>query len=152
MSALCRGSALRSWTRPRLPGATRVISTDRARKDGSVRPKFWYGTGRTCHWMSGAGSAGSVRVNPPASATLVASGPAWVSCHRARLRGPACSHSPRVRGVLHMAGTTGWSDRFAPDAGAVGHHRDVVLAQVVGRTDAGQHQQLRAADGARRPG
>src|SRR6185437_13443048 len=32
-------------------------------------------------------------------------------------------------------------------AGAVGHHRDVVLAQVVGGPDAGQHQQLRAADG-----
>ena len=35
-------------------------------------------------------------------------------------------------------------------AGAVGEHRDVVLAQVRGRADTGQHQQLRAADGASR--
>src|ERR1022692_3156682 len=107
MAGLCLGSELRSRIRPRLPTATRVISRDSARIDGSARPKFWYGVGSTYHWRSGAGSDGSVRLKPPASAIFVVSGPECVIRQRARFFGPAFSHSPVVFGVCHIAVTMG---------------------------------------------
>ena len=72
-----------------------------------MSPLSRYGTGSACHWMSGAGSPGSLRPKPPDSATVMVSGPECRSCHRARFLGPACSHSPRDFGVRHMAVTTG---------------------------------------------
>ena len=117
MSGLCRGSALASRTWPRLPTATSAMSSDSARIAGSVRPPFWYGAGSACHWMSGAGSALSERLNPPDSAMFVVIGPECISCQRARFARPACSHSPRDFGVCHIAVTAGWSDRFAPTPG-----------------------------------
>ena len=65
------------------------------------------GTGSTCHWMSGAGSAESVRRKPPASAIFVVIGPVCVICQRARFRGPASSHRLLLFGALHIAVTTG---------------------------------------------
>ena len=59
---------------------------------------------------------------------------------------------PRQLGqALHAGrGPQGGDDRMVGQVGtdtrAVHHHPDVVLAQVVGRADAGQHQQLRAVD------
>ena len=80
---------------------------DTARMAGSARPCRWYGAGSTCHCRSGAGSEGMVRVNPPASAMLEVSGPECRYRQRARLTGPACSHSPVSFGVCHIAVTIG---------------------------------------------
>ena len=75
MAGLCRGSVLRSRTDPRLATVSTVTRMEIARMAGSPRPLRWNGTGSTCHCRSGAGSDGSVRVKPPASATLEVSGP-----------------------------------------------------------------------------
>ena len=43
-----------------------------------------------------------------------------------------------------MIGTSGWSIRFSPTPGRSAMHGDAVLAQLVGRADAGQHEELAA--------
>ena len=48
--------------------------------------------------------------------------------------------------VCQISGTTGWSWRFSPTPARSTAHVDAELAQVVGRADAGEHQQLRGVD------
>ncbi len=81
---------------------------------------------------------------------LEVSGPLWVSRQRANPALPDDSHGPLSDGVDQITGTDGWSMRLAPTDGQVGDHVDALLAQVVGRADAGEHQQLGRADRARR--
>ena len=107
MAGRCLGSALRSLIRPRLATSTRPTSTVIARRAGSARPWFWYGAGSTCNCRSGAGSPGSEWAKPPDSATLLVSGPRWVSCQRSWLVLLAFSHRPRILGVDQMTGSTG---------------------------------------------
>ena len=73
-----------------------------------------YGAGSTCSCRSGAGSPGSEWAKPPDSATLLVSGPRWVSFQRSWLTLLAFSHRPRTLGVDQMTGSTGWSLRFWP--------------------------------------
>ena len=58
MAGLCRGSALRSRIRPRLPTYTSVTSSERARLARVGEAAAESGMGSTCHCMSGAGSEG----------------------------------------------------------------------------------------------
>ena len=147
MAGLWRGSPLRSRTTPRLATATRVMSMEMARMDGSASPCRWNGTGSTCHCRSGAASEGMVRVNPPASAMLDVSGPECRYLQRPSWDGPACSQRPVARGVCHMAVTTGWSERLAPTPGLSATTRIPCSISCSAGPDAGQQQQVRAADG-----
>ena len=59
---------------------------------------------------------------------------------------PPFSHRPRTRGVDQMTGSTGWSLRFTPTPRLSATTSMPMLDQVLGRADAGQHQQLGAVD------
>ena len=107
-----------------------AIST-RQRPDRPGRPGRRCGTAPAARATGCPGRAAwrSLRLNPPASARLVVSGPECIICQRARFRGPAFSHRPgRLRGVPHAPCTTGWSDRFVAHARAVGDDRRCRLA------------------------
>ena len=122
------------------------MSSENARVAGSVSPPFSYGAGTACHWMSGAGSPESVRLKPPDSATFVVIGPECISCHRARFLGPGLlPERAGLRGVPHR-GDHRVVARVRPATGAVHQGQDAVLAQMISQADAGQHEQLRAAD------
>src|SRR5262245_63340956 len=84
---------------------------------GSARPWLRNGVGSACHCRSGADSEGRVRLNPPDSVMVEVNGPECRSCQRNRFLVLDFSHRAGTFGVRHMAGTTGWSDRFAPPPG-----------------------------------
>ncbi len=94
--------------------------------------------------MSGAGRSSRVCRKPPPSPTLEASGPVPRAFQRSRLRtllNSARSVVPRVYQIIGIGRVV--LEPLA-DAGEVGDDVDAVLAQVGGRADAGEHQQVRA--------
>src|SRR5450756_2386199 len=94
MSGRCLGSREASLSLPLLATSASVTRQVIARLAGSVRPCSLKAMGSTCHWRSGAVSRGSLRANPPASATFEVSGPLCVSRQRANPALPEDSHTP----------------------------------------------------------
>ena len=81
---------------------------------------------------------------------LDVSGPECRYLQRPSWDGPACSHRPGgLRGVPH-GGDHRVVGQVGAHPGAVRHHPDALLDELLGRADAGQQQQMRAADRARR--
>ena len=101
--------------------------------------------------MSGAGRPGRVRTNANASATVEVSGPVFLKSHSSRYLGCSASASEPPPGRSQIPTQVRVVLEVLADARAgrrATRHAD--LAQVVGRADAGEQQELRRAERAGR--
>ena len=142
MSGCQRGSAERSRSWPRLATLTRVAAVVTLRVVGSWSPLSQKPAGATWTCMSGASRSSRVRQKAPPSPTLLVSGP------RPALASRTFFKRVELRDVGGVLGVPDQRHRrvvveVLPDALQVRDDVDAVLAQVVGRADAGQHEQLR---------
>ena len=98
--------------------------------------------------MSGAGAPAPTRAKPPASARFEANGPVCVASNSSSAAGSSASSRLSGSGVVHTSCVAGVVGEVLADRRLVEQHLDFAHRQVLGRADAGEHQQLRRVVGA----